>query len=186
VSRLPLVAIIVCAALLGSWAEGHAQSAVPSDSVTQRYRTALVTLRNSVSRVRSDIDRFRRDLQSAGARTVENRSRRLQSSCQSLGATLVETEPGVRVNPRLGARADELRAAERDLVQQMRSVRRVLRDVCEQGLAPTGPGEWADSLKAWGPYRTSRLEQSLLALHGASARFAGAAGIKIEPRLPSN
>jgi hypothetical protein len=183
---VPLVAIVVCTTLVGSWAEGHAQGVEPSDSVTQRYRTALVTLRDSVSRVRSDIARFRRDLQTAGARTVENRSRRLQSSCQALGATLVETEPGVRVNPRPGPRADELRAAERDLVQQMRSVRRVLQDLCEQGLAPTGPGQWADSLKAWGPSRTSRLEQSLLGLHGASARFAGAAGIKIEPRLPSD
>lgn len=182
-----LVGLLVA---FGAAVPGHAQAdapgSAPTDSVTLRYRSALVTLRDSVSRVQSDIDRFRRDLQRAGARTVENRARRLQSSCQRLGSTLVATEPNVRVPPDAGSRVGELRSAERNLVQQMRSTRRVLEDLCEHGLSPNGPGDWPDSLKAWGAHRTSRLEQSLVALHGASARFAGAAGIKIEPRFPSD
>jgi hypothetical protein len=76
------------------------------------------------------------------------------------------------------------RDAARTMVQQTSELHSALRIHCTEGLAPTGAGARADSLKAWGPYHTSQLERQLLAYGNASAALAKAMGFRLEPRRP--
>jgi hypothetical protein len=66
----------------------------------------------------------------------------------------------------------------------MRELRSALDTHCVNGLAATGPGETADSLRSWGPYHTSRLERYLVAYDDAASGLAQALDVKLEPRLP--
>jgi hypothetical protein len=153
------------------------QDAAPADSLRAEYRATLLELRDSVAVLRADLDRFGRDLQMAGNLTVLSRAGRLNDRCVNLGVTLGDAEPVFRK----GGDSPRLRDAARTLVRRMRDLRRTLRLQCAEGLAPTGPGVWADSLKAWGPHRTSQLARVLAAYDGAAAAVARAGEFKLQP-----
>jgi len=145
------------------------------------YETVLLTLRDSVAQVRAEMSRFRRDLQLAGAQTVVGRARSLGASCTGLRRALTAAAPTLRAP---ASASPGLRSVSRDLLAQIQATGRVLQQECERGLAPEGPGAHADSLKAWGPHRTGKLEQDLNELDGAIAAFARVANIELKPRLP--
>ena len=139
---------------------------------------ALRAVRDSAERVRASVARFRRDLEMAGAETVLVRAQRLTQACGGLRAVFAETRPSLRA-PATASPA--FTRASGELLTEVRETDAVLERECERGLRPDGPGVWADSLKAWGPYRTSRIERSLTAIDGATAQFARAAGIDLKP-----
>lgn len=141
----------------------------------------LLALRDSVDRVGAELTRFQRDLQLAGEQTVVSRARRLGVACAGLRRAMAD---GASVLSGFAAANAPLAGASRDLQSQMRATSRTLEQECEVGLAPEGPGVWADSLKAWGPHRTSLLQQSLGAYERSVASFARAAGIDLTPRRP--
>ena len=156
-----------------------ARTAVP-DSVRTAYRDTLLVLRDSTAAVRGAASRFSRDLQFAGSRTVLNRARRLGTACANLRATLADAQDmfeSSRVPARARAEASALR-------RSMRELRNALYTNCVNGLAATGPGETADSLRSWGPYHTSRLERHLLTYDDAASGLAEAMDVRLEPRLP--
>ncbi len=156
------------------------QSQQTSANPVSAAEQALRAVRDSAERVRGSIARFRRDLQMAGAETVLVRAQRLTQACGGLRAVFAETRPAFRVpadaSPALTRTSGELLA-------EMRETDAVLERECEHGLRPDGPGAWADSLKAWGPHRTSRIERSLTAIDGATAQFARAADIDLKPHV---
>jgi hypothetical protein len=173
---IPAVALVFATA---SAAAQAAQAPVRQDSTG--YEATLLTLRDSVAQVRAELSRFRRDLQMAGAQTVVGRARRLGTACTGLRASLSASSNRLRTP---ASATPGVRSASRDLLTQMRRADQLLAGDCERGLAPEGPGVHADSLKAWGPHRTSQLEKGLNELDGAIAAFARAAEIELKPRLP--
>jgi hypothetical protein len=142
------------------------------------HARALRMVRDSAERVRGSIARFRRDLPMAGEQTVVGRAERLTQACEGLRAAFTDAVPLLRLAP--SAHAGLVRAR-RDLIAAMRDTESVLLRECEQGLSATGPGEWADSLKAWGPYRTSQIQRSLSSIDAGIAGFARAADITLRP-----
>lgn len=141
----------------------------------------LLALRDSVDRVSAELTRFQRDLQLAGGQTVVSRARRLGDACAGLRRAMVA---GASVLSAGAAANAGLSDASQDLQSQLRATSRMLAQECEVGLAPEGPGVRADSLKAWGPHRTSLLQQSLNAYQRSAAGFARAAGIELKPKVP--
>jgi hypothetical protein len=151
------------------------------DSVRQSYKDALIMLRDTLAGVRVQVRSFRRDLGQAGPETVVGRARRLRDRCVTAMETLQGAEPVFR-----SARApdERVRTQSRELVGQMRTLRGTLGEHCEQTMTAEGPGVWADTLRAWGPYHTAQVERGIMAYYDEAARFARAADFKVEPRLP--
>ncbi len=151
------------------------------DSTTAAYEGTLLMLRDSTVRVRSALQQFQRDLQLAGAHTVINRAGRLNEACRALRRSLEAATPVLRPAraPHEGARA-----ASRELVAEMQALATALDTHCLDGLRDSGPGIWADSLKAWGPFHTTNLQRKLAAYDGAAAVFARAVGIRLSPLQP--
>ena len=139
---------------------------------------ALRAVRDSVERVRGSVARFRRDLEQAGAETVLGRAQRLTRACTGLRTAFARTAPDFRAPANAHA---ALTKASRELLSEMREMDVVLQRECERGLRSDGPGAWADTLKAWGPYRTSRIERSLAGIDRTTAQFARAADIDLRP-----
>lgn len=140
---------------------------------------ALLTVRDSVTRVRNEIARFRRDLALAAGPTVVSRAGRLHGACEGLLAALGTTRPELTAPSGAPAQA---RAAAETLRTRMSSTQAVLRSECRTGLRTEGPGIWPDSLKAWGPHRTSQIEQSLVEYEQAATSFAKALDLEYPPK----
>jgi hypothetical protein len=124
------------------------------------------------------VSQFRRDLQLAGAPTVLNRATRLNHSCAALKGSLEAAQPVF--SPSL-APNDRAREASRAFLEEMGRLESALDTHCLNGLSLDGPGEWADSLKAWGPFHTANLQRTILAYDGAATEFANAVGVRLEP-----
>ncbi len=139
---------------------------------------ALRMLRDSTERVRGSIAQFRRDLPMAGEQTVVGRVRRLTQSCAGLRVAVAQATQLLQLPP---SAHEKLVAAHGELLAAMRSTDSVLQTECEQGLGPAGPGQWADSLKAWGPHRTSQIHRGLASVDAGVAGFARAANITLPP-----
>jgi len=65
------------------------------------------------------------------------------------------------------------------VVQAIRALDRALADHCERGFRQSGPGQWPDSLRAWGPFRSRAITQAIQRYDVAAEKFAGKAGIKL-------
>lgn len=173
-----MLAVLGVAPLAGAGAP-VARATVP-DSVRGAYRHTLLVLRDSTAAVRGASNRFSRDLQFAGSRTVLNRARRLGTTCANLRAILADAQDMFQPS-RVPASAREEAST---LHRRIRELRYALQTNCVNGLAATGPGETADSLRSWGPHHTSRLERHLAAYDDAVSGLAQAMDFKLEPRLP--
>lgn len=175
--RGTLIGIASLLCLGGGVVPMRAQHPDAVDTASVHVR-ALRIVRDSTERVRASIARFRRDLPMAGEQTVVSRASRLTEACVGLRTAFAQAMPMLQ----LPAHAREgLVAARRELVAAMRETESVLRTECERGLSAGGPGQWADSLKAWGPHRTSRIQRSLTSIDAGIAGFARAADIKLPP-----
>ena len=172
VGSLIVVSLIVAA--------GAVRAQAPDSSNTE-YARALYLLRDTTEVVRGEVNRFRRDLEFAGGATVLSRAVRLNEACAGLRAAVAQ-ERGVFQSARLATTS--ARNAARGLLEEMQRLDAALRTNCLEGLAARGPGERADSLKAWGPYHSTRLQGRLLAYDGAAARFARSVGIRLSREGP--
>lgn len=171
--RLVLVVII---GALGAATTAAGQTGTARDSATVAgHRQLLTALRDTVDEVSVRSAEFRRDLRTVGAETVLARSQRLVTSCGSARAALQNARPALTRLPL----EDELRPLRDSLQIAMRDLAGSLQTECLQGLGPEGPGQRADTLRAWGPHRTSNLSQSITLYHGAAARLARRLGIDL-------
>lgn len=166
------------------WATVIASTAVGQDaqagsSATDPQLRALLVVRDSVARVRSEIARFRRDLSMVGSQTVVGRSRRLTAACQGLQAALTDARPALRARP---SAPPPIRRASEAVQTAMRTMAATLDSECRSGLRPEGPGQWPDSLKSWGPHRTNNVEQRIVAYERAAAAFAKASDLEFPPK----
>lgn len=172
------VSVLVAVSLV--LAAGTVRAQAP-DSANAEYARALFLLRDTTEMARGELNRFRRDLEFAGGATVLNRAVRLNDACARLRAAVAQ-ERGVFQSARFPSASG--RNAAQGLLAEMGRLDAALRTNCLEGLAAQGPGERADSLKAWAPYHSSRLQGRFLAYDGAAAEFARAIGIRLSQEGP--
>ena len=149
----------------------------PLDSAAQYYRGMLVGLRDALNAVSTSANDLRRDLQSAGDVTILAKAERLSRTCAAARAPLSEAIPAVaraQREARLVPMRDSLSSA-------IRALDAGLDRYCVQGLNSAGPGARADTLRAWGRYRTAELQHLITVYHSAASRFAAAMGFKLPP-----
>jgi len=156
-----------------------AQRAAGPDSATAaEYQQVLKALRDTVGTVAARGNEFRRDLATVGAGTVVARAEALARACTATRSALIAARPAIAGWP-LADRG----APQRDsLLVAMRRLTERIDAECLRGLSLTGPGERADSLRAWGPYRTSNLGQAMTAYHSAAASLARRLGLNLAGR----
>jgi hypothetical protein len=153
---------------------GLAQQA-PQAADSARYRERAIALRDTVHAVSRELVSLRRDLRSAGPETVLSKANGLNQACREVRAALLDGLPAFaarEVPVYARAAADTLRLAIRDLTRH-------LQEHCVVGLDPRGPGQAADTIRAWGPYRTAELRRGIERFQGRVASFARAARFKL-------
>jgi len=173
-----VTAMWLCSAALPSHGQEQGSSARTQDSLLATYEQALLALRDSTVPVRSATSQFQRDLQLAGEVTVISRAARLNQACATLQSSLEAAEPVFRPSRAPSGRARE---ASRTFLDEMEVLERALDTHCLDGLPQDGPGVWADSLRAWGPFHTANLQRVLQSYDGAAFVFAQAVGVRLEP-----
>jgi hypothetical protein len=145
------------------------------------YHDVLIALRDTLTSVQAALSEFRQDLPQIGKETVLARSSEIGRRCRAAEAQVsTATE---RLRP--AAKEARHRTDAESLLRMMGELRTVLRRECQQGLRANGPGIWADTVRAWGPYRADRIDRSIRAYEAAAAKFAAAWGVELEPRLPN-
>jgi hypothetical protein len=170
---------VLVVAMMALTTPARAQHTAGPDSATAAvYQQVLKALRDTVSTVAARSNEFRRDLRTVGAGTVVARAEALARACTATRGALVAARPGIAGWPladRGGPQRDSLLVAMRRLTERIDAE-------CLRGLSLTGPGERADSLRAWGPYRTSNLNQAMTAYHSAAASLARRLGVNLSGR----
>jgi hypothetical protein len=131
----------------------------------------LTNLRDTTTAVSAAAWDFNRDLQGAGPETVVARAAYLRERCLAARAALP------RATAQLGRRKDAA-----PVVKTIRQLDRTLSEQCERGFRPAGPGQWPDSLRAWGPFRTREITEAIQRYDVAMEKFASRAHIELEPR----
>lgn len=146
------------------------------DSVrAARWERALNATTDSLDRVRGAAAAFRVDLGNASHDLVLVRAAQVRATCSGADAPLQAVEQLLTVEvyePRARGAQERLRSGTTEL-------RRVL-SRCERewhaGTRPTTSG--ADSLRAWGPYRTAQLDAALRRYLGLVRSFMKQASLK--------
>ena len=180
--RLRAAALAFWFSILGSLPlHGQRARAAPDSALARRYHDALAAVRDTLDGVTAAAWDLNRDLRSAGAETVLARARRLRERCQAATLFLPEAVRTFQYSLTPGWDRGEVGA----LRGALRRLEVVLREQCEPGFRADGPGSWADSLRAWSPYRSNQIDQAIRSYGAAAARFAAAAGVRLEPKLPS-
>lgn len=147
----------------------------PDSARAARWERALNETTDSLDRIRGAAAAFRVDLANASHDLVLVRAAQVRGTCSGADAPLQAVEQLlVRevYEPRARSAQDRLRAGTVEL-------RRVL-SRCQQqwqaGPRPTAAG--ADSLRAWGPYRTAQLDAALRRYLGLMRSFMKQASLK--------
>jgi len=128
----------------------------------------LTSLRDTTTAVSAAAGDFNRDLESAGPETVVARANFLRDRCVAARAAL--TPAAMQLGRRKDATA---------VVQSIRQLDRTLSDQCERGFRQNGPGQWPDSLRAWGPFRSREITESIQRYEVAAEKFASKAGVRL-------
>lgn len=136
-----------------------AVAAQAPDSVRQvRYEAALNGATAALDQLRGVTAGFRTDLPSASPDLVLTRAERVRLTCQDADAVLVKVES-------LLAEGVYARHAQREQLELRNGgteLRRVLARCEREWRVPKPPTlAVADSLRAWGPYRTAQLDAAL-------------------------
>lgn len=147
----------------------------PDSARTARWEQALAATTDSLDRVRGAAMGFRVDLDNASSDLVLTRAAQLRTSCARADEALRDLErlleEGV-YSPRARDAQARLRGG---TAEMRRTLARCQREW--QASAPPRAGE-ADSLKAWGPYRTAQLNAALLRYQGLVRAFMRQAALK--------
>jgi hypothetical protein len=130
----------------------------PDSARTGRWQRALNQTTDSLDRLRGASAGFRVDLANASPDLVLARAAQVRATCSAAVPPLQSLEAlmaGEVYSPRARREQTQLRAGTAQL-------RQVLARCEREWLAPPHPARRdADSLRAWGPYRSSQLEASL-------------------------
>jgi hypothetical protein len=152
----------------------------PLDSTVTYYQGMLVGLRETLNGVSVSANDLRRDLETAGDLTVLAKAEQLSRTCAAAREPLGRAIPVVARARRAG-RAVPMRDS---LGIAIRALDAGLERHCVRGLSPTGPGVRADSVRAWGRYRTAEVAHLIVVYNSAAARFASAMGFKLPTPTP--
>ena len=123
---------------------------------------------------------FNRDLNQAGAETVRARAAVLRNRCGH-AAIAVRRTPGLLDAAVMPIITEPAQRRLRDLKIAMNRLHEVLRGECQAGFPAEGPGQHADSLRAWGPYRVDQVERAISSYEKTAEAFAASLGIRLEP-----
>lgn len=130
----------------------------PDSARQQRYEQLLNGATDALDRVRGATAGFRTDLPSASSDLVLERAERVRVTCREAGVAV----RGVDSLLAEGVYVSHARREQADLEGSGRELRRVLARCERDWSVPTPrPTTAADSLRAWGPYRTSQLDAAL-------------------------
>ncbi len=152
------------------------------DSLAQRYRDALLVVRDTVRSVRAATVMFRRDLGSAAPETVIGRASSLRERCSAAIGVLEDREPTFQS----GIGSERVQTATDSLIRAMGRLSSELRQECVERFQHEGPGVHADTLRAWGPYRISRIDEAIRRYRAAVGNFARVVSITLPPRFNSD
>ena len=153
---------------------------VSKDSLIELYHATLLSLRDTIASLNSRLSHLRRQLKSAGPESILRWTAEANQRCLGTLASLEAAEPKFR-----RAGRDRVSTAARTFADTLSRTGSVLRKHCVVGIVAEGPGEWADSVRAWVPYHVGMLERQLANYHREAARFAKVAGFRLEPRMPT-
>jgi len=156
----------------------QAQAPIP-EPARQRYVAVLAGVRDSLKTVLAASWDFGRDLKQAGPETVLARAAALRARCSAASRT-VQRAPAALDGAYKGLAGTALRT-KRDLKLAMQRVGVSLRQDCESGFADRGPGVRADSVRAWGPYRSQRIETAISNYETSARAFTDAIGARPDP-----
>jgi len=160
--------------LVALWTAAAPPAQLPDSAKAARVERVIDAASDSIGRLRSAAYAFRLDLQGVSPSLVLERAQRVQDGCTgaAAGVALLQRVLSVAtLTPRAGAEQARLRTAganlHRTLVQ------------CRREWKPSPPSATlADSLRAWGPYRTQQLEVALRPYEEALRVFQLKAGLK--------
>lgn len=151
------------------WAALVAQT--PDSAAKLRIIDALQSMDASLTAVRGAAANFRVDLPAASPNLVRARAARIRARCVAARTAVANTQTVLSADvytPNLRPKQDAVRA---ELIPLDRALA-----LCESEWN-TGSAVPADSLRAWGPFRATRLESALRRYEGRAGDFRSAAHI---------
>jgi hypothetical protein len=149
------------------------------DSTQQRYHDLLMGVRDTLQTVSTAAQDLQRDLGESGAITVSAHAARLTERCGVARTALARMLP--ELAPARAPRAARAKAL--DMSHTIEALDATLAHDCVDGLGRSGAGFTADSLRAWAPYRISRIDRAIVSYDHAAFEFAHAAGFRLDDRL---
>ena len=149
------------------------------DATQQRYHDLLIALRDTLQTVTGAAVDLQHDLRTSGGITILSRAARLRDRCDAARAELRTAFPEFTTTGLPREAHPKLEAMSRSA----HALDEALRQECLVSLAATGPGAHADSLRAWAPYRVSRLRRAIIAYTRSAFEFAHAAGFRLEGQV---
>ena len=146
------------------------------DTVRQaRYERTLSGVTDSLDVVRGAISAFRIDLDRVSPNLVLARASRVRESCHGAGAALQQVSTLLSQ----GVYVEHAKVEQARLGTGTSELRRALARCEREWAAPTPPTRAvADSLRAWGPYRSARLDDALRSYLGVLRAFMKQAALK--------
>ncbi len=136
-----------------------AVAAQAPDSVRQaRFERLLKQATDSLDGVRGAAASFRTDLPSASPELVLGRAARVYVGCRGADAALLQVDTLLAGGVYSRAAASEQAQLQRATAELRRVLGRCQR---EWTVPPSPSAATADSLRAWGPYRTAQLDSAL-------------------------
>lgn len=150
------------------------------DSLHQQLHDVLIAIRDTLQTVSAASAALRRDISLIANITVTAKASNLVARCR-VGAAAVEHADSIVTALPLKGREQTAARALRD---QGVALRRAFETHCLRGLATEGPGVRADTLRAWTPYHTARLDEAIGKYKAAASRLAHSGGVRLEPNLP--
>lgn len=163
---------------LGVPVAGSAPRQVPDSALMARFRLAVTSTSDTLDQLRALAQGFRNDLQMASHSLILNRALAIQQACTS-GAGALRRLQGILAARTLAASAarsqTQLREAAGETVAAL--------DRCTRSWDPLPRTDArADTIRSWGPYRASELEQLLRRYDAARRAFGKASGLDPAPK----
>lgn len=147
----------------------------PDSARQQRYEQVLNGATDALDRMRGATAGFRTDLPSASPDLVLQRAERVRTTCREAGAALNRVDSLLAE----GVYSSHARREQDELKRGGVALRGVLARCERDWSVPTPrPVTVADSLRAWGPYRTTRLDASLRRYLAVVRGFMKKAGLR--------
>lgn len=147
----------------------------PDTAREARYERALGQVSDSLDVVRGALAAFPIDLPNSSATLVLARATRVRVSCRGASSALEQASALLAA----GVYLPHAKVEQTKLQSGTANLRRTL-DRCERDWAVADPSTMAnaDSLRAWGPYRGSQLDEALRGYLGLLRAFMKQAKLK--------